>query len=212
MVNPYKYIRLSNGKNTVEHRVIMSKILGRELLTEEIVHHINGNPKDNREENLELTNLQSHGKHHARPKVMVTMNCSYCKKFINLRKSYVDYKRKNGQREFFCNKICSGKTRSPPNNNNTYDVGDSVINIIINEISNGLNGCQIAKKYNISKSTIYFLMRKNNIERSTQKSEIYKNLDNIIKLEIMNDLNGCQISKKYNISKSVIYRHINALK
>lgn len=61
----YKYIYNPNHPNAIknyvaEHTFIMSQYLGRKLEKGEIVHHKNGNKKDNRLNNLELRTFKSH--------------------------------------------------------------------------------------------------------------------------------------------------------
>lgn len=44
----------------LEHRWVMEQVIGRPLTSSETVHHINGNPSDNRPENLQIRQGQ-HG-------------------------------------------------------------------------------------------------------------------------------------------------------
>ena len=59
----YKAVKIDGIKRD-EHRVLMEQHLGRKLTRNEVVHHVNGNKRDNDIENLEVMPLSDHSRMH----------------------------------------------------------------------------------------------------------------------------------------------------
>lgn len=65
-IGKYIHIRQPDGTYKQEHRIVMENHLGRELDSDEIVHHIDGDGENNALDNLRLTTRAEHARLHTK--------------------------------------------------------------------------------------------------------------------------------------------------
>jgi len=92
------------------HRVIMENHLSRLLNSEEVIHHIDGNKKNNDINNLQVMNASEHVSHHVqqRGETMLEIKCPYCKNVFSRPKNKTHLGKK-ASKTTFCSTSCRGK-------------------------------------------------------------------------------------------------------
>jgi len=110
----YDYAAVPNHPKAIKygyvlaHRIIMENHLGRLLLDDEVVHHKNGNGKDNRLKNLELKTASNHSRDHmATGRTMVNVVCAECG--IKFRREIRNSAKSKGYTNAFCSRSCNGR-------------------------------------------------------------------------------------------------------
>lgn len=104
-------LTFEDGSRMLEHRFIMEAYLGRKILPEEIVHHVDGNGLNNSIDNLELQSIISHNRFHGKEKTEKANEeiiCPQCGISFKRIKSRIKWHKKTGKRTF-CSHKCSGK-------------------------------------------------------------------------------------------------------
>lgn len=95
------YVRLT-GESEREHRLIMQRIIGRKLKTDEHVHHIDGNKTNNKPSNLQIISASEHHKEHYHEiKHKFKSNYERIKKCVVCNNEYITKSHRS--------KYCSGK-------------------------------------------------------------------------------------------------------
>ena len=123
----YKYKALKvDGKRIDEHRFIMQNHIGRKLSTNEVVHHIDGNKLNNDISNLEIVSRSNHSRLHT---IERNSNSDFIKNISESMK-------------------LKSKLRFKKNKLNINQV------IEIKSLCGKMKQCDIAKKFNISKTTV----------------------------------------------------------
>lgn len=173
----YKQIYLPNHPNAskngcvYEHVIIAEKKLGRLLKDSEVVHHIDGNKKNNSESNLMVfaTNndhvmfhksgkaYESDGVWHSIP-TQYQKKCAFCGKLF-----YVRLKQEKNRRKY-CSKVCSSKAQA--------HIALSSEELVTMLLNSGGNFSSVAKVLNVSSSGLHKRLRKSGLP---YKSEDYKN-------------------------------------
>lgn len=109
-------VYVKETKKTISYpKYLMQKELGRELLPDEHVHHIDENPLNNDISNLKVMSNSDHAREHMQKFFDTTAMCAWCgKEFLwtakHQKNFYSNKRRREQQSEMpFCSRECSGR-------------------------------------------------------------------------------------------------------
>ena len=98
-----------NKKSVLVHREIMEEHLNRKLSSKEIVHHKDGNIRNNKISNLKITDRSKHASYHAPEAEYIEITCLECGKKSMRYAAQQRHAINQGKKGTFCNRSCSGK-------------------------------------------------------------------------------------------------------
>ena len=112
----YSYAVVKDHPNSTKHgyvlyhRIVVENEIGRLLEKKEIVHHKNGDKKDNRIENLEILSSSDHARMHGlrQGAKWCTLKCPQCKKIFERERRHT-FLAKRSCNCTCCSRSCNGK-------------------------------------------------------------------------------------------------------
>ena len=111
LINNGYVIVKKNDSWIYQHRYVFAKHIGRELLSKEVIHHIDHDPLNNDIDNLELLSIVDHvRRHHLGLKddsKYVTKQCPICDVDFNRRKKLIERYKTS-----YCSAKCHYNSRS----------------------------------------------------------------------------------------------------
>lgn len=160
------------GKTISYPKYLMEKELGRKLSPNELVHHKDENPLNNKIDNLEIKSRSKHSADHMQKYFDTTAICGWCGKEFNwsaLQQQRFYSERRTGRHTSntpFCSRECSGKYARHFQENNPAAskrrLTDEQVryirdNYVPYDKNFGLRS--LAKKFNVDSSVISLILR-----------------------------------------------------
>lgn len=102
--------RRYRGRYCYEHHLVWWRYTGETIEPGNLIHHINGDRRDNRFENLEKRSWADHTREHtlARGKTMVRFRCPTCGDIL-IREKRLSALSRSGNKLSFCSQQCVGR-------------------------------------------------------------------------------------------------------